>query len=84
MVRIPTSKVRDEFSETVNRVLYQSERVVLQRHGKDIAAIVPIADLTALQRLAARGSMGEAGGAEGSAGAVDRQRCRTQARSTHP
>jgi prevent-host-death family protein len=35
----------------LNRVIYQNEHVVLQRHGKRVAAIVPIADFELLQSL---------------------------------
>lgn len=42
---------RDEFSETLNRVAYGGERVVISRRGKKLAAVVPIADLELLERL---------------------------------
>ncbi len=45
------SEAREEFSNTVNRVAYGGERVVLTRHGKRIAAVVPLEDLELLEAL---------------------------------
>ena len=35
----------------INQVAYGGERVVLDRHGKPIAAIIPIDDLTFLEEI---------------------------------
>ncbi len=35
----------------MNRVAFRRERIVLHRHGKDVAAIVPIEDLEILEQL---------------------------------
>ena len=43
--------MRDTFSESVNRVAYQGERIALERYGKTIAAIVSADDLDLLQAL---------------------------------
>ncbi len=51
MVRIPASQARKDLAETLNQVLYRGERVVLQRRGKDLAAIVPLADLELVEAL---------------------------------
>lgn len=51
MTRMQASKARDDFSDTLNRVAYTGERVVLRRHGKDIAAIVPIEDLEMIEAI---------------------------------
>jgi len=51
MTRLEISKAREDLAETVNRVMYKGERVVLNRRGKDVAALVPLADLTLLERL---------------------------------
>jgi prevent-host-death family protein len=51
MTRIAATAVRDNLSDTLNRVAYQHERIVLRRHGKDVAAIVPIEDLAVLEKL---------------------------------
>ena len=51
MTRVSTSRARTDFSETVNRVAYGGERIVLERRGRNIAAIVPIEDLELLAEL---------------------------------
>jgi prevent-host-death family protein len=45
------SEAREAFSTTINRVAFGGERVVLTRHGKRVAAVVPIEDLELLERL---------------------------------
>jgi prevent-host-death family protein len=45
------SEARESFSSTVNRVAYGGERVVLTRHGKRVAAVVPVEDLELLESL---------------------------------
>lgn len=45
------SEARESFSSTVNRVAFGGERVVLTRHGKRVAAVVPIADLELLEAI---------------------------------
>ena len=45
------SEARESFSTTVNRVAFGGERVVLTRHGRRIAAVVPIEDLDLLESL---------------------------------
>ena len=51
MTRMTASKARESFSDTVNRVRYRGERIVLERRGKPIAAIVPVADFERLEKL---------------------------------
>ena len=48
---VSTSKARVDFAEIINQVAYRGERVVLGRHGKPIAAIIPIDDLTLLEEI---------------------------------
>ena len=45
------SETRATLADTINRVAYGGERVVLRRHGKDLAAVIPIDDLKLLQAL---------------------------------
>ncbi len=45
------SEARETFSTTINRVAFKGERVVLTRHGKRVAAVVPIEDLELLEAL---------------------------------
>lgn len=49
MTRLTASRVREHFSDTLNRVAYRKERIVLRRRGKDLAAVVPIEDLVFLE-----------------------------------
>ena len=51
MVYLPTSKVRGNFSDILNRVAYPGERIILRRRGKDLAAVVPMEDFTLLDEL---------------------------------
>ncbi len=51
MTRLTASKVRDDFADTLNRVAYGRERIVLRRHGKDLAALVPVEDLVLIEKL---------------------------------
>ncbi len=38
-------------ADTLNRVGFKSERIIVERHGKPLAAIVPLADLERLEAL---------------------------------
>ena len=49
--RVSASEVRDGFSDAINRVVYGHERIVLERHGKPVVALVPVADLKLLEEL---------------------------------
>ena len=51
MTRIAASKVRQDLSDTLNRVAYGRQRVILERRGKEIAAVIPIEDLRLLEAL---------------------------------
>lgn len=51
MERLTISKAREDFAETINRVAYRGERIVLHRREKDIVAIIPIEDLSVLEEL---------------------------------
>jgi prevent-host-death family protein len=54
MTRIPASEARLQFAEIVNKVAFGGERILLHRHGKDVAAIVPVEDLQLLESLEER------------------------------
>jgi prevent-host-death family protein len=47
---VPVTQARAELAELVNRVGYTGERILLTRHGKPLAALVPVEDLEALER----------------------------------
>ena len=51
MAHLPASKARQGFADTINRVAFGKERVVLRRRGKEIAAVVPIDVLRLLEEL---------------------------------
>ena len=52
MVRLTATEARKHFADTLNRVSYRGERIVVcRRGGKNVAAVVPIEDLELLQKL---------------------------------
>ena len=52
MVRLTATEAREHFADTLNRVSYRGERIVVYRRGgKDVAAVVPMDDLKLLQKL---------------------------------
>ncbi len=51
MTRLAATAVRDSFGDTLNRVAYRGERIVLERHGKAVAALVSVDDLSRLEAL---------------------------------
>jgi prevent-host-death family protein len=58
--RIASGKVRQAFAETINRVAYGRERIVLHRRGKDVAAVIPVEDLALLEEIEDRLDVREA------------------------
>jgi prevent-host-death family protein len=42
MKRIPVTDARPHFAELVARVEYRRERIILTKHGRDVAMLVPI------------------------------------------
>jgi PHD/YefM family antitoxin component YafN of YafNO toxin-antitoxin module len=51
IVRMAATQVRGEMSETINVVAFGGKRIVLHRHGKDVAAVVSLDDLEILDKL---------------------------------
>ncbi len=51
MIRLAASTVRDTLGDTLNRVAYRGERIILERHGKAVAALVSVEDLSFLESL---------------------------------
>lgn len=43
-----TAEAKEQFTDLVNRVAHNKERIILTRRGKDIAAIIPLEDLALL------------------------------------
>lgn len=46
---LPASEARARFSELLNAVSVRGDRIILERHGKPVAALIPILDLEMLQ-----------------------------------
>jgi prevent-host-death family protein len=57
--KITTSTARTEFADILNRAAYSGERVILHRHKKPVAAVVPIADLEILEQIEDRADLDE-------------------------
>jgi prevent-host-death family protein len=51
MTHLPASEARKQFAAILNEVEFKGGRVVLDRHGKPVAAVVPFEDLELLERL---------------------------------
>jgi prevent-host-death family protein len=45
------SEAREQFATIVNRVAFGKERVRLTRHGKAVAAVIPVEDLDLLEEI---------------------------------
>ena len=43
--------IRNNLADAINRVAYAGERIILERRGKGVAALVSVEDLALLQRL---------------------------------
>lgn len=50
-IKLTVAKARDNFSEVLGRAAYGKERVVIHRHGKPFAAVVPLEDMALLEEL---------------------------------
>lgn len=49
--KVTTAEARKNFSELINNVAYGQNSVIVTRRGKDLAAVIPIADLKKLEEL---------------------------------
>lgn len=47
-IAINTADAKEQFIDLINRVAHNKERIILTRRGKEIAAIIPVEDLTLL------------------------------------
>ena len=54
MMRLAASQARERFSEILNEVAHGRKRMVLQRHGKDVAAVISAEDLKRFEELERR------------------------------
>ena len=48
---LEATKAKDTFGDTMNRVAFGKERIILTRRGKPLAAIVPLEDLELLDAV---------------------------------
>jgi prevent-host-death family protein len=48
---VTVADARSGLAELLNRVAYGKERLVITRHGREIAALVPVEDLQLANRL---------------------------------
>jgi prevent-host-death family protein len=51
MATTTVSDARKNFPDLVNRVGYKKERILIERHGKPVAAIVSLEDLERLEAM---------------------------------
>jgi prevent-host-death family protein len=51
MVKMEATKARNEFSELLSTVKYGSGRVVIERRGKEVAALISVEDLHLLEMI---------------------------------
>ncbi len=78
MAVMTASEARERFADTLNRVAYGGERVVLQRHGKPAVALVPVEDLELLRALEDRIDLADARAALAEGGAVPWDRLKAE------
>ena len=48
---IPVQQLRDALSDVLNRTAFGHERIVVERRGRAVAALVPLADLEQLEAV---------------------------------
>lgn len=51
MTQISVTEARSHFAHIINKVGYKGERIILQKHDKKLAAIIPIEDFELLEEL---------------------------------
>jgi prevent-host-death family protein len=52
--RVGASEAREDFASIINRAAYGGERVIVERRGKALAAVISIEDLRLLELLVER------------------------------
>lgn len=58
-VEMTVEEAKRTFGETLNRVGFGGERIIIKRHGKSVAALVPMKDLEAIGVVPAAASVNE-------------------------
>lgn len=51
MTKLPISEARDHLADLGNRVSLRGERIVIERRGKNLFALVPVEDAELLERM---------------------------------
>ncbi len=51
MTTLPISEAREHLADLGNRVALRGERIIVERRGRDLFALVPVDDLELLERL---------------------------------
>lgn len=51
MTVLSVTEARKRFADTINRVIYARERIVIGKRGRHRVAIVPIEDLELIERI---------------------------------
>ena len=51
---VTVSEMREGFAEALNKAAYGKERIIIDRGGKRLAALIPIEDLELLEALESR------------------------------
>ncbi|MBF0371503.1 MAG: type II toxin-antitoxin system Phd/YefM family antitoxin [Magnetococcales bacterium] len=54
MKQMPIAKAPEQMTEAINQAVESQERIILNRDGKEIAAIIPMAEFRLLERLLER------------------------------
>jgi len=60
MTHLPVNEARANLAETIDKVCFGGERIVLHRRHKDVAALVSVEDLALLEELEDRMDLAEA------------------------
>lgn len=63
-IEIPVTQAREELADLLNRVAYGHERIVLTRHSRPVACIVPPDDLAKLEEIEREDAEAREGDAE--------------------
>jgi prevent-host-death family protein len=56
-MRMSLVSFREKMADPINRVMYQGERIVLERHGNGVAVVVSMDDLKTLEALEDRADL---------------------------
>ena len=57
VTEIGVADIRANLADVINRVAYGGERIVLQRRGKQVLAVVPMDDLALIEELENRSDL---------------------------